>query len=155
MREKTIPAFPNHYPYNELLLGGSLSAKTRTWRWSHSGLTLLYTSTGTCDAVVAAHGLEEKVKTAPRMVPVGVGELQPVRKLTQKESRQIYREFRNGKKVSWGPGTGEYRYEFRNLRRFKNPVSFRPPQGAVRTFRVPVSVVAKALKEVGINPRNL
>ncbi len=146
---KTIPALPNHYPYNELLLRGKLSAKTRDWRWSHTGLTLLYTSTGTSDGVVAAHGLQKEAKKAPRMVLVGVGELQPVRKLTQKEGAQIYREFRNGKQTTWGPGTGNYRYEFKNLRRFKNPVPFRPPQGAVRLFHVPVALVARELRRVG------
>lgn len=148
---KTIPAFPNSFPYNELLLRGKLSAKTRTWRWSHTGLTLLYTSTSTADGVVSAHGLKEEAKKAPRMVLVAVGELQPVRELTDKESRQIYKEFRNGKRTTWGPGTGVYRYEFKNLKRFKRPVSFKPPQGAVRLFNVPVSFVAKALKEIGVS----
>lgn len=147
----TIPAFPNSFPYNELLLSGKLSAKTRTWRWGHTGLTLLYTSTSTADAVVSAHGLNNESRNSPRMVLVGVGELQPVRELTEKESKQIYREFRNGKRTSWGPGTGNFRYEFRNLKRFKNPVPFKPPQGAVRLFNVPVALVADALKEVGVS----
>lgn len=147
---KTIPAFPNWFPYNELLLSGKLSAKTRDWRWKHVGLTLLYTSTNTDDAVVDAYGLQAQVKTSPRMVLVGVGELLPVRPLTRRERRQIYREFRNNKRVSWGPGTGCYRYEFKSLKRFREPIPFKPPHGAVRTFRVPVSTVKQALKEVGI-----
>lgn len=155
MKEKTIPVFPNVYPYNELLFSGRLSAKTRTWRWHHTGLTLLYTSRRTEDSVVCAHGLEKNAKEAPRMVLVGVGELQPVRELTGKESKQIYKEFRNGKKTSWGPGAEGYRYEFKNLKRFKRPVPFKPPRGAVRTFNVPIKIVARALKDIGIDPRKI
>lgn len=151
VKGKTIPAFPNSFPYNELLLTGKLSAKTRSWRWSHTGLTLLYTSTSTVDAVVSAYGLENEARKAPRMVLVGVGELQPVRGFTEKESKQVYREFRNGKRTTWGPGSGGYRYEFKNLKRFKEPVPFKPPKGAVRLFNVPVSVVTKALKEIGVS----
>lgn len=147
---KTIPAFPNWFPYNELLLSGKLSAKTRNWHWNHTGLTLLYTSTSTDDAVVDAHGLQVQARTSPRMVLVGVGELLPVRPLTKQEKRQIYREFRNNKRVTWGPGTGYYRYEFKNLKRFKKPVPFKPPKGAISVFHVPVSTVSKALQEVGI-----
>jgi len=145
---KTIPAFPNSFPYNELLLQGKLSAKTRTWRWGHTGLTLLYTSTSTARDVARAHGLDPK--GALRGVLVGVGELVPVRELTDKEAEQIEREFDNSTGTV-GVGAGGWRYEFRNLKRFKKPVPFKPPQGAVRLFNVPVSVVAGALKQVGIS----
>ncbi len=145
---KVIPAFPNSFPYNELLLTGKLSAKTRTWRWSHIGLTLLYTSTSTAHDVAAAHGLNPK--TALRGMLVGVGELVAVREITDSEAYQIEREFDND------TGTvdvcaGTYRYEFKNLKRFKTPIPFKPPKGAVRLFNVPVSVVAKALKEIGVS----
>lgn len=152
---EVIPAFPNSFPYNELLLSNKLSAKTRTWRWKHRGLTLLYTSTSTDRPVADIHELNPK--EAKRMVLVGVGELQPVRVLTQKERRQIQREFRNNRR-----NTGIYlnpenifRYEFKNLKRFKTPIEFRPPKGQIMTFKVPVRVVAKALKEVGINPKKI
>lgn len=145
---QTIPAFPNSFPYNELLLLGKLSAKTRTWRWNHTGLTLLYTSQSTAHDVAEAHGLNSK--DTARGVLVGVGELVPVRELTYAEAGQIEREFDND------TGTvsiyaGPWRYEFKNLKRFKKPVPFKPPQGAVRLFNVPVSVVAKALKEIGVS----
>jgi len=145
---KTIPAFPNSFPYNELLLRGKLSAKTRTWRWSHTGLTLLYTSTSTARDVAEAHDLNPK--DAPRGVLVGVGELVPVRELTDAEADQIEREFDNDTGTV-SIGAGAWRYEFKNLKRFKRPVPFKPPQGAVRLFNVPVSVVAKALKEIGVS----
>lgn len=148
MAQKTIPALPNHFPYNELLLNGKLSAKTRTWRWKHTGLTLLYTSTSTAWDVVGAHGLEDEVHTTPRMVLVGVGELLPVRELTEDERDQIDREFGNGDYI--GTGAADYRYEFKNLKRFVEPVPFKPPHGAVRTYNVPLRIVAEALEEVGV-----
>lgn len=147
-RAKTIPAFPNSFPYNELLLSGKLSAKTRTWRWGHTGLTLLYTSTSTARDVARAHGFDPR--SAPRGILVGVGELLPVRELTNKEAMQIGGEFDNGTGTV-RIGFGGWRYEFKNLRRFKQPVPFKPPQGAVRLFNVPISVVAKALKQIGVS----
>ena len=85
---------------------------------------------------------------------MGVGELQTVRELTEKEADQIEREFDNNTGTV-SIGAGAYRYEFKNLKRFKNPVPFKPPQGAVRLFNVPVSVVAEALKEVGISLKEM
>jgi hypothetical protein len=144
---KTIPAFPNSFPYNELLFTGKLSAKTRMWRWSHTGLTLLYTSTSTATDVARAYGLDPK--SATRGVLVGVGELLPVRELTDAEAERIEKEFANGDPDVF-VGAGTYRYEFKNLKRFNKPVPFKPPRGAVKLFNVPVSVVAKAMKEIGI-----
>ena len=152
MAQKTIPALPNSYPYNELLLSGKLSAKTRSWRWKHTGLTLLYTSTSTVREVAEAHGLEEEAKVAPRMVIVGCGELVTVRKNTSAELRQLANEFLNHQFVARmvDPLDPSFRYEFKNLLRFRTPVPFRPPQGAVRTFGVPIGVVFAALLGVGI-----
>ena len=118
-------------------------------------MTLLYTSTSTARDVAEYHDLDPK--SAPRGVLVGVGELAPVRKLTREEHRQIIDEFyaHQFEARFIEPSDGLYRYEFKNLRRFKNPVSFKPPQGAVRTFKVPLRVVAKALKRVGIDPNRL
>lgn len=149
VKEKTIPAFPNSFPYNELLFSGKLSAKTRNWRWKHSGLTLLYTSTSTAQSVAEVHGLDPK--KSPRGILVGIGELVPVREMTDAEIVQVEREFDNGGSTVTGVYAGIYRYEFRNLKRFKEPVPFKPPRGAVRLFNVPVSVVTKALKEIGVS----
>ncbi|MEX1061763.1 MAG: hypothetical protein WEC39_01470 [Patescibacteria group bacterium] len=146
---RKIPAMPNSFPFNELLLKGMLSAKTRNWRWSHSGLTLLYTSTSTASEVAKAYGLDPKL--ARRGVIVGAGELVSVRELSKKEARQIEQEFSNGSS-KLAAVAGLYRYEFRNLKRFRKPIPFRPPRGAVRTFNVPLAVVADALEEVGMSP---
>lgn len=146
----TIPAMPNSYPYNELLLSGKLSVKTRSWRWNHTGLTLLYTSTSTARDVARAHGLDPK--GAVRGIIVGVGHLVAVREITSRERKQIEKEFCNGK-PDVDVGAAAFRYEFLNLLRFKDPIPFRPPQGAVRLFHVPVPIVDKALKEIGISLR--
>jgi hypothetical protein len=152
----TIPALPNHYPYNELLLSGKLSAKTRSWRWHHSGVTLLYTSTRTADGVCEAHGLLEASKTAPRGVLVGVGFLKPVRPNTERERQRIMREFFNGKRRTYGGWAGAYRYEFTRLRRFRRPIPFKPPRGVVQVFRVEYShELARALLRVGVKPQDI
>jgi len=147
----TIPAFPNQFPYYELLFQGRLSAKTRTWKWNHTGWTLFYTSKSRiATPVVRAYRLnadnDEFRDTLGCLV--GIGWLLPVRPNTQKEIRRLNREFNNG-----GPVyvyAGDYRYEFKPFYRFAKPIPFAAPRGAVTTFKVPVTVVAKELKRVGI-----
>jgi hypothetical protein len=145
---QTIPAFPSWFPYNELLFTGRLSAKTRNWRWTHTGPTLLYTSMGTARDVARVHNLDPK--SAPRGVLVGVGDLVQVRGCTGKEAEQIEREFCNNTGTVY-VYAGPYLYKFNSLKRFKHPVSFKPPQGAVRLFHVPLSIVREALDEIGVS----
>lgn len=144
---ETIPAMPNWFPYNELLLSGKLSAKTRDWRWKHTGLVLLYTSTRVEPEVAQAYGLN--LKDFQQGVLVGVGELLPVRENTEEEAIQIEREFANSDS-NLIVQAGYYRYEFNNLKRFRKPIPFKPPRGAVTVFRVPVSLVKEALEEIGV-----
>jgi len=92
------------------------------------------------------------------MVLVGTGELLPVREMTGPEMYELVSELYPGyAAVHLDPNAGPavYRYEFKNLRRFKRPIQFRPPKGAVRTFKVPVGLVARALRGVGVDPRTL
>lgn len=136
---KFIKCIPNRYPYNELLLNGKLSAKTRTWRWSHSGLVLLYTSKRSDKSVVDFYGLPVNHQDG---VIVGYGYLKPVRLNTKKEYKQLYKQF----------GSGDIypalcRYEFENLIRFKKPILFKPPWGAVSVFNVPFDLVKHELKK--------
>ena len=144
---ETLPVLPNSFPYNELLLSGKLSAKTREWRWKHTGLTLLYTSQSTEQKVADVHDLDPR--DFPRGVIVGIGELLPVRENTAEEMSRIENEFANGNDELF-PQAGPYRYEFRNLKRFPKPISFSWPRGAIRMCNVPVSLVAPALKQLGI-----
>lgn len=144
---KTIPVLPNSFPYNELLLSGKLSAKTREWRWKHAGLTLLYTSQSIEPEVADAHKLN--LNDFPRGVIVGIGELLPVRENTADEMMQIENEFANGDDELLAQA-GLYRYEFKNLKRFPVPIPFNWPRGAIRMCNAPISLVAPALKQLGI-----
>lgn len=153
---QTIPALPNIFPFNELLLGKGglkLSAKTREWKWDHTGPVLLYTSKGRIAWEIAdAHKLDPSNFQLGAIV--GIGWLLPVRPNTADEAFQIETEFGNGQLPDeWS--AAYFRYEFINLRTFKNPVVWTPPKGAIRTFRVPISVVAKELKKIGIDPKTL
>lgn len=145
-RTNGIAALPNSFPYNELLISGKLSAKTRDWYWKHHGPTVLYTSTSTAREVARAYNMDPK--KFPRMVVVAIGDLLPVKVTTDREVNRIEKEFGNGRKI--GVRAGCFIYKFKNIKRFKKPVPFKPPRGAVRTFKVPLKIVARALKEVGI-----
>ncbi len=116
-----IKCIPNRYPYNELLLSGKLSAKTRSWKWNHEGLTLLYTSTHKDNEIVDAHGLPAKYDSG---VIVGYGTLKKVRPNTKKELSQIEKEFGNGKKSK----------------------TVSAAKGAVSVFNVPENLVKKKIK---------
>lgn len=172
----TIPGFPNAFPYSEMALDGKLKlgsygVKTRKRYWSHRGLTLFYSSGSTEKLAAARHGYDPK--SGPRRVIVGVGELVDVRELTREEIRTLTGQFNNmsvktaarfvriaAAKNAW-PADDEgnnlilpcrYGYFFRDLRRFETPVPFAWPSGAVTTTHIPVSVVAKALREIGVRP---
>lgn len=165
--KSTIPAFPNAFPYNELLLDGKLIAKTRSWVWAHRGLTLLYTSTRVHGSVARAHEMDSKAY--PKKAIVGVGNLVDVRPLTKREMRKLYSQFNNVpnlRKVSDRAlrRTGIFVHDyvsplpigffFTDLKRFDEPVSFDWPTGPVKPIGVPVSKVAAALKAVGIRSVN-
>ena len=170
----TIPAFPNWFPFNEMLLDGILKlgdygVKSRKLPWSHRGLTLLYSSGRVANTSAQAHSYNPK--TSPRGVILGVGELVDVRKLTDAEFRKMTGQFNNmsvrtaARFVRAATARGVWPvdsegnpmvlpfplgYFFRNLKRFKTPVPFAWPSGAVRTTKIPVSHVADALKAVGV-----
>ncbi len=158
-----IPAFPNWFPFNEMLLDGILKlgkygVKSRPLPWSHRGLTLLYSSSRVARASAEAHGYDPK--TSPRGVILGVGQLVDVRVLTPEEWEQMRLQFNNTtpdgmQEILATPGRQyvepfDLGYFFEGLKRFETPVPFNWPQGAVRCTNVPVATVAKALKGIGI-----
>ncbi len=160
--EKTIPVFPNSFPYNELLLSGKLIAKTRSWVWKHRGPTLLYTSTSTCIPVAFDYGLDPKA--FPRCVIVGVGNLVDVRELNEKERRTLFLQFNPhaGKQdakvfAKYNYADSEYilpcdyGFFFENIHRFETSVPFKPPKGAVRIFNAPAKLVTKQLEIAGVS----
>lgn len=160
----TIPAFPNAFPYNELLLDGKLKigpfgVKTRSWEWKHRGLVLLYTSGRVHKPVADAYGLDPK-KYPCKMI-IGMADLVDVRELTERECDRLRSQFNNIslRQARAIPFSGSLRdwieplpigYFFCNLRRFKKPVPFKWPAGAVTTVRVPVALVARALRKASL-----
>lgn len=146
-----IPAFPNQFPYYELLFQGKLSAKTRTWAWKHTGWTLFYTSKSRIVThVVDAYHMDVKDYKNDIGALVGIGYLLPVRPNTNKEIRRLEREFNNG-----GPKVihaGWARYEFKPWYKFIKPIPYTSPKGAVTTFKVHYDVVVEALSGLGVDP---
>jgi hypothetical protein len=153
---ETIPAFPNWFPYNDLLLDGKLIAKSRSWSWRHRGLTLLYTSSRIARPVAQAHGMDPK--DYPRRAIIGVGRLVDVRLLTRREWHVLRRQFNN---VPLGGmrkiiAAGEfveplpYGFFFRDLQRFADPVPFAWPTGPVKPINVPTALVARELRKLDI-----
>jgi len=146
-----LPAFPNQFPYYELLFRHLVSAKTRTWVWKHTGWTLFYTSKSrVVRPVIEAYGnLNLKAYEDTLGCLVGIGYLLPVRPNTRKEIKQLEREFNNNGPVKIY--AGPYRYEFKLFHEFEQPIAFSAPRGAVTTFKVPVGVVKKELTRLGIS----
>ena len=146
--KKTLPAFLNQFPWNELLFRGEVSAKTRSWTWGHIGWTLLYTSKSrVVRPVMDAYGLEVDDTLG---CLVGVGWLKSVRRNTTKERAQLESQYSNGGGYI-GIIAGLYRFEFAPLHRFTKPIPFVAPRGAARIFTVPYPVVAKELELLGIS----
>ncbi len=170
MSEKTIPALAFVFPYHEMLMRGLLrvgnheGVKTRSSNWNYRGLVLLYTSKGRYHEVPCkAHGLAPN--EFPNGVIVGIATIVDSRELTWQEKIHITCNFNRV-----DPNTGEemllgqdgdyitpnsHGVFLQNITRFKKPVPFKPRPGAIGIMRVPVKLVAKALREVNIDPRKL
>lgn len=176
----TIPSFPNIWPFNELLLTGKLDSadgrygvKTRTYHCApkNLGWRVLYTSKSRiADTVAAKHGLTPNGQY--RGLLVGVGFLEYTRELDEDQSARLACQFSNvnaekfGTFVKlYGPSPEAFRariclvgeplpvgWFFRKdtLHVFKKPVPYSAPPGAVRTFCVPLSIIARPLKELGV-----
>lgn len=166
---ETWPALAFVFPYHEMAMqdllkvDGLYNVKTRRSNWNYRGPVLLYTSKGRYHHVPAmAYGLNPH--NFPRGVIVGVANVVDSRLLTQNERLQMLCNFNKitlaqAEKISsW---TDEYIEPLPfgvflgGIKRFKKPVPYKPKPGAIGIMRVPVKLVAKALKEVGINPKSL
>ena len=150
--------------------------KTRSWAPKHRGPMLLYTSTSVHRTPCLAWGYDPKKFES--MVIVGIGNLVDVRELTDSEDFDMLIAFNNLERFrissreqqtrnyarmfdlkaadKWGAENkcGPIRafpngLFFKNLKRFRKPIPFKPPKGAVSMFRAPLSLVSKALKKVG------
>lgn len=130
---ETLPSLFHVVPWNYLWLSNKTPFKYRTWYWSHRGWTLLYTSKHRID-YEACKNHDVDPKSQPRGCIVGIVDLKDVRGERGLDDYELV------------PGKRLF---------FKNPIPYKPPQGAIRTFRVPISVVAKELKKIGIDPKTL
>lgn len=167
----TWPALAFVFPYHEMLLRGLLKVdehdgvKTRSGNWNYRGPVLLYTSKGRYHRIPT-----ESYKLDPTKFPigaiVGVATIVDSRPLTGKEKMQMLQNFNNisfDNAVNISLGTYPYDYVeplpigvfLKDIKRFKKPVPFKPKPGAIGIMRVPVKLVSKALKEVGIDPKKL
>jgi hypothetical protein len=151
-KEKTIPVFPNKFPWNELLFRGDLTAKTRNWYWKHVGWTLLYTSKSRMVyQAYSSYKLDpEKFKQTFGTI-VGIGYLLPVRENTEEEKEILEYQFVNGRNWIDKVEAGIFRYEFDPVYRFVKPIPFTFPKGAVRTTYAPISLVELQIKRFEIS----
>jgi hypothetical protein len=136
----TIPVLCSQSQHNELLLDGKLElgeygVKSYRLPWDHRGPTLLWSFERVTKPSAKAYSRD--YRTSPRNVIIGVGNLVDVRKLTKAEMQLISQQHPLG-------------YFFTNLKRFVEPVPFTRPLGTVHYTDVPISLVADALKTVGI-----
>jgi hypothetical protein len=161
---KTIPVFPNVFPWNELLLDEKIFAKTRDWNWKYRGPILLYTSRSRIDKITAElHNLDPKKYVLGAIV--GVGNLIDVRELKLMEQVNLFRQFNRTTKKE---ALDFYRYNyseranyalpmdfgffFENLKHFETPIIFKYPSGPVRYYNLPITeFIEKELKKLGIN----
>lgn len=170
MSKETLPALAFVFPYHEMLMRGLLKVdgydgvKTRSSNWNYRGPVLLYTS----------HGRYHHIPTEiyklnpnrfPRGVIVGVATLVNSRELDWDEKIKITCNFNKvnpemAEEMLFGQD-GDYITPLpfgvflKDIKRFKEPVSFKPRPGAIGIMRVPLTQVTKALKDVGIDTKKL
>jgi len=120
--EATVPVMANQRPWNELVLQGRRTFKTLTFDWKHRGPILLYNS-----MALDLEGCEEYE------VPVEFAKKQPVKTIV-------------GSVTVTDVVDAGYCYEVQlsKPKRFKKPIPFAKPAGAVRVFRAPASLLKRA-----------
>ena len=166
---KTIPALAFVFPYHEMLMRGLLEidgfgVKTRRSNWNYRGIVLLYTSKGKHHKVPAkAYNLNPD--EFPRGAIVGVATVVDSRLLTEEEKIEMLCNFnrvtpREAEKLGQWPNVEyvaplPFGVFLTNIKRFKKPIAFRPKPGAIGIMRVPLTTVAKNLREVGFNQESL
>jgi len=152
-------AFPNIFPYNEMLFDGKLRlanfrVKTRGYDPGFRGPVLLYTSGRIERCVAQAHGYNPKEYIRPAIV--GVGDLKKVRELSEEEFESMFFQFNNATsedEVYSQDGCVEplsYGLFFQRLRKFKEPIAFTAAPGPVKRIKVPLDIVGEALEDNGI-----
>lgn len=120
--EATVPVMANQRPWNELVLQGRRKYKTLNFNWKHRGPILLYNSLAVdYEGCIEYDFPAPDAKKLPTKTIVGFVTVTDV--------------FDDG-----------YRYEvfLSNPKRFKRPIPFNKPAGAVRVFRAPAKFLKRA-----------
>lgn len=115
----TVPVMANQLPWNDLVLDGDRNYKTVHFNWKHRGKILLYNSSRTDKDGVFDYQVDtsEMVKGAI----VGYATVTDVK-----------------------GSDGYFEVELRDPKRFKKPIPFKPPRGAVRIFRASKALLRRA-----------
>jgi hypothetical protein len=148
--ETTVPVFANRAPWYELVLRGKRQVKTLGFNWKYRGPILLYTSKDRTDdwglyEYQASHrGLKSlKMVDIPRGCIVGTATVVDVVPSLVFEFEEKYHEFYVKDDVLHDSLGQSHVVILANAKRFKRPIPFKPPQGAVRVFRGPANLLKR------------
>ena len=140
--EATVPVMANRAPWNELVLQGQRKVKTLSFNWKHRGPILLYTSSNRVDAMGwEFYGLKKSLADVPKGAIVGIANV--VNVLAIDDLPASY--FDDDPNLFETTGQA-FVAVVDGVKRFKKPIPFKPPQGAIRVFRAP----AKYMKRVTV-----
>jgi hypothetical protein len=138
----TIPVIANRAPWNELVLRGRRKVKTLSFNWKHRGPILLYTSSNRVDWWAEAdYPMLRNIpnSTIPKGVIVGYATVKDV--VPTSELPAGFRAKDPGLTHTLGQS---YVAIVTKVKRFKRPIPFKPPKGAIRIFRAPASFLRRA-----------
>lgn len=138
---ETVPVFANRAPWNELLIRGQRRVKTLSFNWKHRGPILLYTSSNRQDDIF---GLTYKLKdrelaSLPLGAIVGKANVVDVVPTSKFTDDSYYQHDPN----LWETTGQAYVVLVDQVKRFKKPVLFKPPKGAVRISRAPAKLLKR------------
>lgn len=137
----TVPVFANRAPWNELLIRGQRRVKTLSFNWKHRGPILLYTSSNRQDDIFGlTYKLPKRIKLADLHPGSIVGTANIVDVLPVEELPDSYHQHDPN---LWETTGQAYVVLVDNVKRFKNPIPFRPPKGAIRIFRAPAEFLKR------------
>jgi hypothetical protein len=149
---ETVPVFANRAPWNELVLRGKRQVKTLSFNWKYRGPILLYTSSyrtddwGLYEYQSSHRGLRSlKMADIPKGCIVGYATVVNVVPQDDFEFDPQYQGFYAKDPVLEGSLGQSHVVIIENPVRFKTPLPFKPPQGAIRTFRAPASLLKRAI----------
>jgi hypothetical protein len=146
-----IPVFANRAPWNELVLRGKRQVKTLGFNWSYRGPILLYTSSNRVDEWglidYKVRGL--KMEDIPKGVIVGYATVVDVvpESLFQPydldgKNSQYSKLFARDPNLLDTLGQSHV-VIIENPKRFRSPIPYTPPQGAVRISKAPASYLRR------------